>query len=276
MKPHHPPGTRVRTDDASEIRQRLAQLQGPAELRAALLALVCTPGSGREQQAWREHTGGSASAETIRRDIRELGADARLPWFELLLERLKRHAAGDRQGFVDAARKVMAADGKVRPQDRLLWLVLRHRLGEAPAPAMSGHSDNDLTQVSEPAAHAIASFSAFLARLVPVPSEDGAVGADGQRWYASVLQRCLGPARPFACDPPDADAMVRALRRLQELPWMLRPLLARAWVDAALEAGTSARLHEGAADALRLSCRLLESPMPPALVGQYIELSISI
>jgi hypothetical protein len=261
-------------DDARAIHQRLSLLQGPGELRAALLALVRTPGSGRELQAWREHTSGIVSAETIRNDIRELGADARLPWFELLLERLKRHAATDRQGLVDAARKVMAADGKVRPQDRLLWLVLRHRLGEAPPPAMSGNSENDLARVSPETVQAVASYTAFLARLVPEPGGDAAISLDGQRWYANVIERCFDADRRPACQPPDADAMLRALRQLQELPWMLRPVLARAWVDAAVEASKSARLHETAADALRLTCRLLESPMPPALVGQYIELGI--
>src|SRR5437773_6007960 len=95
-------------DERRALWQRLSQLHGPGELRAALLALVRTPGSGRELQALREHTQGVASAEAIRNDIRGLGADARLPWFELLADRLKRHSAADRHGVVEAARKVMA------------------------------------------------------------------------------------------------------------------------------------------------------------------------
>lgn len=264
-----PPG-----DEHRAIRQRLSQLQGPGELRAALLALVRTPGSGRELQAWREHSQGIGSAEAIGNDIRALGAEARLPWFELLADRLKRHSAAERHGLVEAARKVMAADGKVRPQDRLLWLALRHRLGEGGVPNVSGSSDNDLTQVSAEQAQAIASFTAYLARLVPQPCDEMGVGLAGQRWYAGVIKRCLAPDRRPPCNPPDADAMLRALRQLQELPWMLRPLLARSWVEVAVLAGASARLHDTAADALRLSCRLLESPMPPALVGRYIELDV--
>jgi hypothetical protein len=262
------------SDEQRAIWQRLSQLQGPGELRAALLALVRTPGSGRELQAWREHTKGIASAEVIRNDIRELGVDARLPWFELLADRLKRHSAADRHGLVEAARNVMAADGKVRPQDRLLWLALRQRLGESNIPNLSGPSENDLTQVSAEDAHAIASFTAYLARLVPQPSDEMGVSLAGQRWYSGVIKRCLAADRRPACNPPDTDAMVRALRQLQALPWMLRPQLARAWVEVAVLAGETARLHDTAADALRLSCRLLESPMPPALVGRYIELEL--
>jgi len=261
-------------DERRAIWQRLSQLHGPGELRAALLALVRTPGSGRELQAWREHTQGVATAESIRNDIRALGADARLPWFELLADRLKGHSASDRHGLVEAARKVMAADGKVRPQDRLLWLALRHRLGETSMPNVSGPSDNDLTKVSAEDAQAIASFTAYLARLVPEPSDEMGVSLVGQRWYLGVIKRCLSPDRQPPCNPPDTDTMVRALRQLQELPWMLRPLLARTWVEVALLAGANTRLHETAADALRLSCLLLESPMPPALVGRYIELDV--
>jgi len=261
-------------DERRALWQRLSMLQGPGELRAALLALVRTQGSGRELQAWREHTQGVASAEVISNDIRALGADARLPWFEVLADRLKRHTAADRHGVVEAARKVMAADGKVRPQDRLLWLALRHRLGESGVPNVSGPSENDLTQLGADDAQAIASFTAYLARLVPEPSDEMGVGLLGQRWYAGVINRCLSSDRRPPCNPPDADAMVRALRHLQELPWMLRPLLARAWVEVAVLAGADVRLHYTASDALRLSCRLLESPMPPALVGRYIELDV--
>jgi hypothetical protein len=262
-------------DDAQRaIRERLSQLQGPGELRAALLALVRTPGSGRELQAWREHTQGISSAESIRNVIHELGADARLPWFELLADRLKRHSAADRHHVVEAARKVMAADGKVRPQDRLLWLALRHRLGETSMPNVGGPSENDLTQVSAASAQAIASYAAYLSRLVPEPSDEMGVSLAGQRWYIGVVKRCNTRDRQPPCNPPDADGMVRALRQLQELPWMLRPLLVRTWVEVALLAGADTRLHETAADALRLSCRLLESPMPPALVGRYIELDL--
>ena len=65
------PPSDARGDEQRAIAQRLSQLHGPGELRAALLALVRTPGSGRELQAWREHTQGIASAEAVRNDIGE-------------------------------------------------------------------------------------------------------------------------------------------------------------------------------------------------------------
>jgi hypothetical protein len=260
-------------EDRHAVWQRLSRLQGPGELRAALLALVRTADSARELQAWREHTRDVASAEAIRSDVAALDSAARLPWFELLLGRAQRQAEADRKGLVDAARKVMAADGKVRPQDRLIWLAIRHGLGDAPPLRMSGDVDNDLLLVSSVTAQAIAGYTAFLARLVPQASVDAGVAAAGTRWYEGVCERCLAPSRRPACVPPDADAMLRALRQLQGLPWMLRPVLARAWVDVVMEEGIAA-LEQTAADALRLSCRLIESPLPPALASRHVELDV--
>jgi hypothetical protein len=69
----------------------------------------------------------------------------------------------------------------------------------------------------------------------------------------------------------DIDAALRALRELQAMPWLLRPMLVRTWFDAARALTDGPRLHAASADALRLSCVLLDSPMPPELGQQYIE-----
>jgi len=66
---------------------------------------------------------------------------------------------------------------------------------------------------------------------------------------------------------------VRALEDVETLPWMLRPVLVRDWVDTALSTAQRARLAPQAADALRLVAGLLDSPMPPDLARHYIELA---
>jgi hypothetical protein len=48
-------------------------------------------------------------------------------------------------------------------------------------------------------------------------------------------------------------------------------MLVRTWFDAARALTDGPRLHAASADALRLSCVLLDSPMPPELGQQYIE-----
>lgn len=77
------------------------------------------------------------------------------------------------------------------------------------------------------------------------------------------------------CDPaPDVDALVQALRQLQSLPWLQRPMIVRAWVSAAVK-HSGGQLANEAADALRMSCALLDSPMPPELAAHYIQAPLS-
>jgi len=75
-----------------------------------------------------------------------------------------------------------------------------------------------------------------------------------------------------ACSTPDGDGLAHALDEVESLPWMLRPVLLRDWVDAALATGERTRLRPCAADALRLAAGLLDSPLPPELARHYIEL----
>ena len=77
-------------------------------------------------------------------------------------------------------------------------------------------------------------------------------------------------APPF--DAPDAENVFEALARLQTLSWMQRPVVIRSWVAAALKANGGVRFGDAAADALRLTCTLLDSPMPPELARHYIVL----
>jgi len=70
---------------------------------------------------------------------------------------------------------------------------------------------------------------------------------------------------------PGGDALVHALQQLQAMAWMQRPVLVRTWLDAALARRERGRLRDSAADALRLSCALLDSPLPPELARHYIE-----
>ena len=117
--------------------------------------------------------------------------------------------------------------------------------------------------------HGIARYSAFLARLVPFSTIDRKGHA---AWYASVMRLWVGRVPVPPCDPaPDVDALVHALRQLQSLPWLQRPMIVRAWVSAAFKHSSEGRLAPEAADALRMSCTLLDSPMPPELAAQYIQ-----
>lgn len=255
-------------DDQRQAFERLARLHGPGELRATLLALLLTPDSQRELRAWKDETRGLSSARVVLDLVNRLSPAARLPWFEQLLLRLSASPIGDRQALVEAARRVMAADGQIRPIDRLRWIALRHRLGEATQPL--DHAVSTPDEIGELTLHTrreIARVTAFLSRLVPTPDDATA----GQGWYLSVLSKWLPSQGLPACVAPDADGLVNALAEVQAMPWMLRPVLIRAWVGSAVDESPMHRLNPDAADALRLISLLLDCPIPPELARYYIE-----
>ena len=164
-------------------------------------------------------------------------------------------------------------DGVVSSMDQLRWIALRHLLaGSAvapPAPAQSEFETLDRDQV-----HSICVYAGFLSTLVPTPEihfDPTGYGSISQEWYDVVTAPWIDRAELPARVGYDIDAALRALRELQAMPWLLRPMLARSWFDAARALTDGPMLHPGAADALRLSCVLLDSPVPPELGQQYIE-----
>lgn len=260
-----------------DLRRRLSRLHSPGELKTALLGLMLTPGSQRELRAWEKEVAATAHAAAILADLQLLDLAARVPWFELFAERAALTPVAHRQNIVQSARSMMQADALVDEQDRLRWLALRQWLGDA-RPRVTGGApiDNALESLHTSQVEPIGVFTAFLSRLVPEPQVDidtVAEGSesDGERWYGLVMAR-WEPRVPVAPrGRPDSDAMLRALRGVQALPWMLRPVLARAWFDAANEVVEGNPLHIEAADALRLACALLDCPMPAELSQLYFE-----
>ncbi|MEQ1685951.1 MAG: hypothetical protein ABL916_20085 [Burkholderiaceae bacterium] len=244
----------------------LGRVNGALELQATLLALMLPAGSQRAARAWAADNESLLEAPALLAHAGHLHPNARLPWFEQLLSRMRRHPLPARQALLEASRRVMQARGSVRPIDRLHWLAMRQRLGGNAAVKVKTAASDELSQLPGDMLHAIASYSAFLSRMVPTESAD-----DGPAWYASAMTPWQERSDLPACAPPDTDALVSALHELQTLPWMQRPLLVRGWFDAAVAHSLHRRLGVGAADALRLSCTLLDSPLPPALAKLFIE-----
>ncbi|MGY4831251.1 M48 family metalloprotease [Sphaerotilaceae bacterium SBD11-9] len=251
----------VADTDEREASDRLSRLNGPGELRAAILALLLTPGSQRERRAWRDETGGLSTADAVRAEVKKLGPATRLPWLETLLARVARAPLLDRQTLMESARRVMAADGQVRPIDRLHLLLLRQRLGEAQPVKPSSNAHNDMGQLPLELLQQIARLTAFLARLLP----------EGEAWYASVMTPWFKSQPLPPCEAPDSDGLVHALQDVQALPWMLKPVLVRAWLEAALVHKAPGALASETADTLRLASVLLDSPLPPELARHYVE-----
>lgn len=250
----------------------LSRINGALELQAAVLALLLPPGSQRAARAWEIETDDTPEARALLAYARQLSGRARLPWFETLVSRMRRQPLAARQRLLEATRRVMGARGLVRPIDRLHWLEMRRRLSGASGARAHGAAAGDPSQLPPSDVAAIAAYSAFLSRMVPIDAADAPdEAAPGVAWYDAAMAPWRANATIPPCTPPHTEGLVHALQQLQELPWMQQPALVRGWVVAALQHSLLDRLGDGAADALRLSCSLLDSPLPPELARHYAD-----
>lgn len=260
-------------NETAQRRVRLNLVAGPGQLHAAVLALLLTPDRSRELAVWNDECDGTAGAQALRTDVQALQAGELMPWIERLVQRIAQGPLAQRQLLLRAARRLMAADGRTHPLDRLRWLAIRHALGDVRALAQPGAARHELDGLATETALNIGRWSAFVSRIVPSPEIDldviSGTPTSGERWWRTVMQPWpdVGATR----DMPDAQAMVTALHDVQALPWMQRPVLVRRWVDAAVELSPAGQLGAPAADALRIAAKLLDCPLPPALAACFIE-----
>ena len=252
---------------------RLHALREPAQWQAATLALMLASDSKRERAVWFDETRGVAAAERLLDDALALPHTHRLPWFEAFARQLAPGPVELRHAVVGSARRLMTADGMVTQMDQLRWVALRHLLAGS-AVAAPAAAETGLAELDDGLALKVCLYSAFLTHMVPAPEltlDLTGHESPGQTWYDSVIapwyERFELPPR----ERHDIDATLRALRVLQSMPWLLRPVLVRSWFDAARVLTDGPVLHPVAADALRLTCTLLDSPVPPELGRQYIE-----
>ena len=161
----------------------------------------------------------------------------------------------------------MGARGVARPIDRLHWLAMRRGLGESVPLAARAEGNSEVAEWLESDVLAVAVYSAFLSRMVPAAEADDEAG---RAWYDAVMSTWQPFAEIPSWEPPNAEAMVEALTRMQTLSWMQRPGIVRTWVTTAASQSRGLRLSDLSADALRLSCALLDSPLPPELSTHYV------
>lgn len=243
---------------------RLARVHGPDELHVALLALIAPADSVESYIAWASECEAAPEAALLREAVVRVTDAARLPVLEALLDRMRLCSKAQRRALLVSARRVMAAHAPLRPLDRLHWLLMRRKLGERAPTAAASQADNELSELPGPTKLRVAQVSAYLARMVPGPDPQA-----GLAWYGAVMTQFEAAGGVPPCAAPDGDGLARALDAVEALPLMLRPVLVRAWVEAALATSGRARLLPDAADALRLAAGLLDSPLPPELSRHY-------
>ncbi len=273
------PGTEPRgRGGESEAVDALGRVHGTPGLHAAVLALLLPPDNERATQAWQRETLDIPQAQTLRGHALALSGATRLPCFELLVTRMHDQPIAARRALLMATRRVMSARGPIHPLDRLHWLEMRQRLGEPSHAQQQGPAHTELAEMPQGDVQAVSIYSAYLSRVVP----GEAAGPDaGPTWYAAVMEPWRQHGEVLKCTPPDADTMVSALLAIQSLAWMQRPMLLHRWVEAALQlrapqlqpphpfAPGSSGFHDDAADALRITGTLLNSPLPPELMRHY-------
>ncbi|AKJ27034.1 M48 family metallopeptidase [Caldimonas brevitalea] len=257
----------TREDGEREALARIRRWHGPGERKAGVLALLLTPGNAAEAQAFEQETGGGALPVSVRADIERLGEAARLPVFELLLRRSAATPVGERRALLKSSRRVMGADGRTTPLDRLRWLAMRQLL--AGGPPSRPCADQPLAQLSKE----LAVVHAFLARIVVADSAGAGAqpGAEGSPWYRAVWRALLGDQPVPAWRSPDGDRFVTALEQLARLPAVRRPLLLRTWVEVAQQLVPQGRLDAASADALRVVALLIDTPCPKPLSDLFVE-----
>ena len=260
--------------EAAQRNARFAQIAGPGQLHAAVLALLLTPGRAREMAVWRDECRQTVGAKELRNELMKLPWPERMPWLERFIGRIAQGPLDKRQQLLRAVRRLIAADGRALALDRLRWLAIRHALGDVRALARPAAADVEIEGLATETALQIGRLSAFLSRIVPAPEIDldvvSGAASSGERWWREVMQPWpdVGATR----DMPDANALVGALHDVQALPWMLRPVLVRRWVDAAVALSPAGRLGAHAAEALRIAARLLDCPLPPAVAACFVEI----
>jgi len=259
--------------DVAERRKRFALVAGPGQLHAAVMALLLTPGRAREMAVWRDECRHTVGAKELRNELMKLDWTERWPWLECFVGRVAKGPLDKRQLLLRAVRRLIAADGRTLAIDRLRWLAIRHALGDVRALARPAAAEVELEGLATETALQIGRLGAFLSRIVPAPEIDldvvSGAATSGERWWREVMQPW--PDAGATRDMPDANALVSALHGVQALPWMLRPVLVRRWVDAAVALSPAGRLAPPAAEALRIAARLLDCPLPPAVAARFVE-----
>jgi len=259
--------------EAAQRRKRFALVAGPGQLHAGVLALLLTPGRAREMAVWRDECRHTVGAKELRNELMKVQWPERTPWLECYVSRVAQGPLDKRQQLLRAVRRLIAADGRALALDRLRWLAIRHALGDVRALAQPAAAEVELEGLATETALQIGRFGAFLSRIVPAPEIDldvvSGAPTSGERWWRQVMQPW--PDAGATRDMPDANALVNALHDVQALPWMLRPVLVRRWVEAAVALSPVGQLGAPAAEALRIAARLLDCPLPPAVATCFVE-----
>jgi Zn-dependent protease with chaperone function len=252
-------------DDGAREREaldRIARWHGPGEWQAAMLALCIagdtSPGVAGRWRAWEAATADLSVVAAVKTEIDALGPRQRRRVFDQLLERGAAAPPATRRRLWRAwSARWREMAGPSRHAPPLAWraLVMRHGLGAPQAGPARGSLASQAGAVHAATRQVVRCF--------------GLAAEEERAWLARALAALQaldlppprGPAAGLA--PTVAERTVLRALRVRRLSPMQRPLLLRAWVEAAQATGILERGHT--ADALHLVCTALKLPLPEAL-----------
>jgi hypothetical protein len=256
-------------DDAAREREalgRIALWHGPGEWQVAMLALAIEPAATGRPEAlahWRALQTATADlgvATAVQTEVAALGAVQRRLVFEQLLHRAAAAApAARRQLWIGWAERSATVLGTAHREPPHRWraIVIRHGLAPQRAGAARG------TLATLPNAVRAATHAMGLCLGLGAGEQRAWSEASLTLLSASGLPALHGRSAGLAPAVETGLPLMSALR-VRHLSPMQKPLLLRAWVQAAQSTGVLSR--HSAADALYFAALALGVPAPAALL----------
>jgi Zn-dependent protease with chaperone function len=243
--------------------RRIEQWYGIGEWQAAMLALAIDSQAPQAAARWRSYEIATTDlhvATAVREEVQALRSGARRRVMAKLLERVRQsppqHQRRLQREWARRRASLASADAAA---DQWRWLVIRNAF----APACSAPARGTLAS----SADAVRAATRCMARVLMSDS----VAQD--RWHDAAIAalESMGLPTPrgpgIGLAPPTVPVRRRELHaalRVRRLSVMQRPLLLRAWLDAAETSG--AALPSTSAEALHLACLALQMPAPAQLL----------
>ena len=238
---------------AEHLLQALRVYTPPAMLRVAILAFLVPSRDLPEHAVWSGCAAGVSGADDMLGAVGRLPPRRRQPWLEQLLVQAAGLPAPERRLLREQALQIVRADGRLALHELLAALLIHHDMSPWHERLAVESRHLHLSALGSEVAVVTVALATLLPRdLAPA-------------WSHSVL---AGLGLPVPVPLPDAahPAQVRrAIERLGKLAMTQTPALAKQWVSSQPVQPVGLPM----AEALRVICLLVDTPMPPRLAGMF-------
>lgn len=248
--PHASPS---QAEEAEQALRALRSFTPPDLLQAALLAFLVPAPASAEHGVWSRFADGTSGAKTVLEAVWRLPPSRRQPWFESLLGQAAALPKPAQRVLRREALDIVAADGRLALHELLAALQIHHdlslrreRLAFEPRHLPLAERSTEIALVTQ-----------ALGTLLP--------DSQAPVWSRTVMAGMGWPEPSQAPGVPSMAQVQHAIRRLRDLAMTQTPALVKHWT-ACQPANPMPRPM---AEALRGLCLLIDTPMPPVLMGMF-------